>query len=94
MNKKLNTALFMIVATALNLVIMLVLLFGPLIPYIRFVAPHVDQIVTTVAVIVIFIVAIVGTYLLYNLIMKKFMQKVDMDKYFDPIFRRKQNKAR
>jgi len=92
MNKKLNTVIFMLVATIISLVIMLAFLLIPLIPYFIFIAPYVDSLLTQIVLLVIALGSMVGTYAVYNAILKKFMQKVDMDKYFHPIFNKKQNK--
>ena len=89
MNKKLNTALFLVVATLVNIVIMLILWLVPLFLYIRFLAPYISEGLTTLIVIVIFIGAIVATYFLYNLILKRYSAKVDMDRHFEPLFRKK-----
>ena len=35
---------------------------------------------------VIFVLSIVGSFLIYRLAIKILMKKVDMEKYFDPIF--------
>jgi len=64
MNKKLNTALFMIGATVFNLVLLFVL-------------------------IVVFLAAMVGSFLIYNQVVKWIARKIDMEKYFLPLFKRR-----
>lgn len=85
MNKKLNTAIFLLVATVANILIMLAVFVG-LIVLVTLIARDNAQL-TSVLWVVSFFVAIVATFLLYSLLMKMFQKKVDMDKYFHPIFK-------
>lgn len=86
MNKKLNTVLFILAASLLNIVIMAVLAFVPIILFWHFFAKSLDQ--TVVVFISMFLItgAILGTFAIYNIIMKKFSEKVELEKYFDPLF--------
>ncbi len=88
MNKKVNTAIFLLVATTVNILIMLVI-FIALMVLVTYVSGENAQLAQTLY-IVSFFAAIVATFFLYNVLIKVFQKKVDMDKYFHPIFRRKQ----
>jgi len=89
MNKMLNTFLFIVGATVLNIgimIILMVILF--LIPAVllnhnvyKKVMPYLNP--------VLFIGAIVATFFIYNRLIKWFSKRVDMEKYFHPIFKRK-----
>jgi ABC-type nickel/cobalt efflux system permease component RcnA len=85
MNKKLNTAVFLVVATAVNIGIMLVVFVGLMVA-VTLIARENQQLMS-VLYIVAFFLSIVATFLLYSLVMKLFQKKVDMEKYFHPIFR-------
>ena len=85
MNKKLNTAIFLVVATAVNIGIMLVV-FVALMVVVTLVARENARLLS-VLYIVAFFLSIVATFFLYSLVMKLFQKKVDMEKYFHPIFR-------
>jgi Na+/melibiose symporter-like transporter len=92
MNKKLNTAIFLVVATAVNIGIMLVV-FVALMVVVTLVARENAQ-VLSVLYIVAFFLSIVATFFLYSLVMKLFQKKVDMEKYFHPIFRPRGSRQR
>lgn len=92
MHKKINTILFLIGATIANLIILFILFLVPFLLYMKFVASSVPNNLTALLVVVIFIGAILATYAIYNTIMAKIIEKVDMNKYFDPIFHKKSKK--
>ena len=92
MHKKTNTILFLIGATIANLILLFVILMVPLLLYMRFLAAYVPNNLTTLIIVVIFIGAILATYGIYNTVMAKIIEKVDMNKYFDPIFHKKSKK--
>lgn len=87
MNKKVNTVLFILAATVVNIGIMIILLLlgllllGRLLP--QDFSPEIGQILF----LLVFVASIAGAFFLYNRIIKLVSKKIDMDKYFDPIFR-------
>ena len=89
MNKKLNTVLFMLGATALNLIILaalallLVLLFGLAYRNIE----EVSTGLSWLAIIVILFGSIAGTFFLYSRIIKWIVRRWKLDSYIEPIFR-------
>lgn len=87
MNKKVNTAIFLLVATTVNIGIMLVI-FIALMVVVTLVSGQNAQLAQALYVISFF-GAIVATFFIYNVLIKIFQKKVDMDKYFHPIFRRR-----
>ena len=92
MNKKVNTAIFLIAATAVNIGIMLVVFVGLMVA-VTLIARENAQLMS-VLYIVAFFLSIVATFFLYSLIMKLFQKKVDMEKYFHPIFRPRGSRPR
>jgi hypothetical protein len=87
-NKKVNTVLFMLGATLVNVIIMIALLAG-LIILLTVISNSVQisEGVRTIFLVLIFAISIFGTYFFYNLIIKTLTSKIDMEKYFDPIFK-------
>ncbi len=87
-NKKLNSVFFIIGATVLNLVIMIGIFILLTILYGRFLAPHLaNQTSGQIILVFIFFISVIGSYVFYHLFIKWISNKIDMEKYFDPIFR-------
>jgi len=86
-NKKLNTVLFFLVATALNIGIVLVIALGLFIPFAFLLAKHLPGAVNLVVLVVIALGAMFGSFPIYRWLIGRFQAKVDMEKYFDPIVR-------
>jgi len=89
MNKKANTILFMLAATVLNIVMMVVIFLALMLLY-AWIAPggfatQVGQVVG----IVLFLASIGLTYFLYHRLVKWISGKWNLDDYFDPIFGRR-----
>lgn len=89
MNKKLNTVLFILGATVVNLAIMLILVFVLLFLYGRFLAPVVSPEVSAYMILFIFLLALVSTYVIYHRLVVWVSKKIDFDAYFSPLFQRK-----
>lgn len=90
MNKKANTALFVLGATVVNVLIMIIIFVVLFVLFGRFVAPALPAQVNQILVLVIFIASIVVTYFIYHRLVKYLSSKFDMEQYFDPIFKRRQ----
>ncbi|NQT60995.1 MAG: leader peptide processing enzyme [Bacteroidetes bacterium] len=88
MNKKVNTALFMLGATLVNIVLMLVLLIG-LIMLIGAIFPEPSSSLAQILLIAAFLLALAGSFGIYTLIIKLVSKRIDMDKYFHPLFKPK-----
>ena len=88
MNKKVNTVLFIIGATLINVLIIFIIYFAGI--YI-FALVYNDGMGSYIEIIntFIFIASIVGSFLIYRLILKIISNKIDMEKYFEPIISRK-----
>jgi hypothetical protein len=82
MNKKLNTALFMLGATIFNLVLLAILMMAGLVAILALKLPQ-------LLVIVWFLISMVGSFLIYNQVVKLITRKIDMEKYFLPLFKRR-----
>ena len=86
MNKKVNTALFMIGATLLNIILMLVLLIL-FIFLIGVLFPDPSSTLAQILLIAAFLLALGGSFGIYTLIIKIISKKYDLDKYLHPIFK-------
>ena len=89
MSKKTNTLLFILGATLVNMVLMIFFFTATFLLYGVFLAPRLPQLVNTIMLIVLFVLSIVGTYLVYHKAVNVLSTRVDMEKYFDPIFKPK-----
>lgn len=89
MNKRLNTALFILGATVVNLLVMAILAVGGFLLLSVLPIGESASGLRSLLMIVVFFGAIVGSFFIYHAIVKAVSKRVDMDKYFHPIFRRK-----
>jgi membrane protein YdbS with pleckstrin-like domain len=83
MNKKVNTLLFVLGATVFNILVTIVLFVVLFFLCFRFL----PESIASGALPFIFIVSLVVSFFTYNAVLKFVTTKVDMDKYFDPIFK-------
>ncbi len=88
MNKKANTALFIIGATLVNMLLIFIIMML-LIALTVVLFPDPSPGVAQVVFLFVFIASIALSFFIYNKIIKYISKKVDMDKYFHPIFRPK-----
>jgi hypothetical protein len=92
MNKRLNTVLFILGATVANLVIMAVLAIGGFLLLSVLPVGSSSPGIKNLLLIVVFFGAIVGSFFIYHAIVKAISKRIDMDKYFHPIFKRKEDR--
>ncbi len=86
MNRKMNTVLFVLGATVVNVLLMVVLFLILFVLFARFVAPAMAPEAGQFVLLALLLVSIAGTYFIYHRLIVVLQQKVDMEKYFDPIF--------
>jgi len=86
MNKKSNTLLFILGGTVFNIFITILCFIVLMVVYFKLLQPSFPPNATGVALPVIFVLSIVVSFLVYRAAIKIIMKKVDMEKYFDPIF--------
>ncbi len=91
MNKKANTALFILGATLVNMVLIFVFLFIFII-LAGLLFPEPSPGAAQILFLLIFLFAIGGSFGVYHLVIKLVSRKIDMDKYFHPIFRQRRRK--
>lgn len=87
MNKKANTALFIVGATVVNILIMIVLIIVGF-AIISAALPHnANPQLASILFLVVFLAAIAGSFFIYHRIVRFITKRVDMEKYFHPIFK-------
>jgi hypothetical protein len=87
MNKKLNTVLFILGATVVNILTMLIILFLGIFLIGKFLSEGAQESIGQFLFILVFLLAIAGSFFAYNRLIKYISNKIDMDKYFHPIFK-------
>jgi hypothetical protein len=91
MNKKLNTFLFVAGATVVNILIMILMYLIPFFITGLIMKPYLDkneglqQVFVILVTIVYPLIAIIGSFFVYNRVVKFFTARIDMEKYFHPI---------
>ena len=86
MNKKLNTALFIIGGTIFNVLVTIIAFMLFFVIYIKLLMPVLPEQGKSWAFTIIFIVSIITAFFVYRFALNLITKKVDIDKYFDPIF--------
>ena len=86
MNKKTNSLLFIIGGTIFNIIITILFFLLFLVFYSAVLYPLLPESIGAWILPVIFVLSIVASFLVYRLAIKILMKKVNMEKYFDPIF--------
>ncbi|MDR3342831.1 MAG: leader peptide processing enzyme [Treponema sp.] len=94
MSKESNTLLFILGATLFNMLITVISFVLLLLLYAQLLAPLLPETGTTWAFPIIFIGAIALAFVVYRLILKRLVKRIDMEKYFAPIFGARKPSAR
>ena len=89
MNKKVNTVLFLLGATVFNLLIMFILIVIFLVLISAIFRDSLNPNVLSILMIVVFIGSIAASFFIYGRVVKWLSRKINMEKYFLPLFRRK-----
>jgi phosphoglycerol transferase MdoB-like AlkP superfamily enzyme len=86
MNKKVNTLLFILCATLFNIIIAMVSFIMFTLLYLKFLMLQMPESSRSWAFTVIFLASIGVSFLVYRIILKHLIEKIDIEKYFDPLF--------
>jgi len=86
MNKRLNTILFILGATVFNILITVLSFLLLLIVYARFLLRLLPEGTQTWSFPIIFIASLAIAFIVYRYSLRFLMSKIDMEKYFDPLF--------
>ena len=87
MSKKTNTLLFILGGTIFNILVTIISFLIFLIIYSRFLYTLLPENAIAWVIPVIFTGSILVSFFVYRMVLNKIMKKVDMEKYFDPIFK-------
>ncbi len=94
MNKKTNTFIFLALATIFNILVTAAAFVLLLVLYGKLLVPILPDSVKAYGLIVVFIAAIVLSFVAYKYAVKFFLSKVDADKTFDPLFKPRRPRPR
>ncbi|WP_319559525.1 leader peptide processing enzyme [Marispirochaeta sp.] len=86
MNKKTNTLLFVAGATVVNIILMFVFLIAGIVILSIVLPRDIHPGIAQGAFVLLFILSVIGSFLVYHRIMKILAAKIELDKYFEPIF--------
>ena len=89
MNKKMNTLLFMLAGTVLNIVMMLALFLLLLFGVNRIMSPDMDGTVKMVVFLLVVSLSVIGTFFLYSKLIRWINKKWNLDQYLHPLFGKK-----
>lgn len=93
MNKKLNTTLFILGATVVNIIIMGLLFFGGFFLASRLLPEDISPNVVLIIFMLIFIGSILGSFFIYHRLVRLLSSRIDMEKYFHPLFKQKKKRS-
>ena len=94
MDRKVNTILFILGATLFNVIIAVASFFLLFIFYINFIMINIPENTRGWGLVIIFIAAILISFFVYRAVLKFLLIKIDVDKYFDPLFIRQNLKKK
>jgi len=86
MNKKLNTVIFLIVATLLNIIIMLAVLVL-LLAGLGMIISSVPESLRLILYSLVFFGALIGSYFIYHKLLKFIMDRYGLEQYLSPFFK-------
>ena len=88
MRKTANTAIFIILATIFNLIIMLVLLIGSFLIANKLFSNSSSEVAGVIGFFIIGIPVII-TFIVYNFLIRKIQKRWNIDQYLKPLFQRR-----
>jgi len=86
MNKKVNTLLFILGATLFNIIIALISWVILTLLYVKFLMLQLPETSRSWAFAGIFLLSIGISFFVYRILLKHFINKIEIEKYFDPLF--------
>ena len=86
MNKKVNTILFILGATLFNTIVAVISFIILIILYGKFIFPRIPESGYGWAVSLILLASITVSIFVYRIVLKYFINKINVEKYFDPLF--------
>ena len=89
MNKKLNTALFIVGASILNVILMIIFITIGMVILSKIIPENTSPTLISVLFILVFLLSVAGSFFVYHKSIRILAGKINMDKYFHPIFNSK-----
>jgi peptidoglycan/LPS O-acetylase OafA/YrhL len=86
MSKKTNTLFFILGATAFNILTTIICFLILMVIYARFLIDKLPEESAAWGFPIIFIAAIALSFVVYRVVLKQLMKRIDIEKHFDPIF--------
>jgi hypothetical protein len=93
MNKKVNTLLFILGATVFNIFVALFSFIAFVLLYMKFFMMMMPESSRQWGFTSIFLLSLAISFFVYRLVLKHFLNKIEIEKYFDPLFVRKYKKV-
>lgn len=87
MNKKANTALFIVGATIANILLMIILIIIGFVIVQALLPANPNSQLASILFLVVFLLSIAGSFFIYHKVIQFISKRVDMEKYFHPIFK-------
>jgi len=92
MNKKVNTLLFVLSATIFNIIVAIISFSVFFILYAEFLMNKLPESSKGWSTTLILLASLAVSFMVYRIVLKILIKKVDIEKYFDPIFAKKYRK--
>jgi len=89
MNKKLNTVFFILGATLFNVIVAIVSFILFTLVYVRLIMNLIPEQGRSWGFTLIFLASIAVSFIVYRYLLRYLLTKVDVERYFDPIFVRR-----
>jgi len=89
MNKKVNTLLFILGATLFNIFVAILSFVALILLYVKFIMNLIPEANRSWGFTLIFLFSIAISFLVYRFVLKYLLTKVQIEKYFDPLFVRR-----
>jgi len=93
-DKKVNSIVFILGATLFNVVVAVASFFILLVLYARFLMVYLPEDARSWGLVIIFVSAILISFFVYRAALKYLLAKIDVEKYFDPLFVRQNLKKK
>jgi len=86
MNKKMNTILFILGATFMNVLVAIISFFALFILYYKFAMHLIPEANQEWGIMMLIVAALAISFFVYRAVLRILIDKVDVEKYFDPLF--------
>jgi membrane protein implicated in regulation of membrane protease activity len=92
MNKRINTLLFVLGATAFNIIITVLSFLGLTFLYLKLIMPLIPEANYSWGFVIVFLTSLAVAFVVYRFMFKYLLKRIDVEKYFDPLFAKRYKK--